>query len=75
MDVPTRTSATRIDRIAQVQPQLLSGSEADRYLGISMTTRKVLVSRGVLPSVRIGRRRLFVRADLDRYIESLRRSA
>jgi hypothetical protein len=54
-------------------PQLLPERPAREYLGgISLSTLKVIVGRGDLKSVTIGRRRLYARADLDQYIESLR---
>lgn len=49
-------------------PRLLSQREAAAYLGISYWTLRDLLFRGELPSVRIRRRVLIDRADLDRYI-------
>ena len=58
-----------------VTPALLSFSATLAYLGdVGETTLKSLMARGLLQSVKIGRRRLFIRAELDRYIESLRRA-
>lgn len=52
---------------------LMPAPAALEYLGgVSIWTLKSLVARGVIKSVKIGRRRLFARADLDRYIESVR---
>ncbi len=52
-----------------VTPRLLSLEEAARYLGISKWTLRDLVFRGDLPCVRIKRRMLLDRQDLDRYLE------
>jgi excisionase family DNA binding protein len=52
-----------------------SGAALEYLGGVSIWTLKALVKRGLLKSVKIGRRRLFARADLDRYIESLRQPA
>lgn len=52
---------------------LMAAPAALEYLGgVSIWTLKALVGRGAIKSVKIGRRRLFARADLDRYIESVR---
>jgi len=52
--------------------RLLSQEEAARYLGISKWTLRDLVFRGDLPSVRIKRRLLVDRQDLDTYLERVK---
>jgi excisionase family DNA binding protein len=49
-------------------PRLLSQREAATYLGISYWMLRDLVFRGELPSVRIRRRVLIDRVDVDRYL-------
>jgi excisionase family DNA binding protein len=49
-------------------PRLLSQKEAATYLGISYWTLRDLLFRGELPTVRIRRRVLIDRADLERYV-------
>lgn len=51
-----------------VTPRLLSQREAATYLGVSYWTLRDMLFRGELPTVRIRRRVLIDRADLDRYI-------
>jgi len=49
--------------------RLLSYKEASVYMGLSVSQLKRLVREGVLPSVMIGKRRLFDIHDLDKFIE------
>lgn len=49
-------------------PRLLSQREAATYLGVSYWTLRDMLFRGELPTVRIRRRVLIDRADLDRYL-------
>lgn len=49
--------------------RLLSEHEAAQYLGVSYWTLRDLVFRGELPFVRIGRRKLVDRLDLDAYLD------
>jgi excisionase family DNA binding protein len=55
-------------RAEPLVPRLLSQQEAAAYLGISYWMLRDLVFRGEVPSVRIRRRVLVDRADLDRYV-------
>lgn len=52
-----------------LQPRLLSQKEAAAYLGISYWTLRDLCFQGDFPFVRIGKRILIDRADLDDYIK------
>jgi excisionase family DNA binding protein len=48
---------------------LLAYADAQKYLGgISRSTLKALVGKGVIRSIAIGTRRLFPRDELQRYI-------
>ena len=49
-------------------PRLLSQREAANYLGVSYWTLRDLTFRGEIPYIRIKRRILVDRADLERYI-------
>ena len=50
-------------------PRLLSQQEAASYLGISYWTLRDLTFRGEVPHVKIGRRILVDRLDLDAYLD------
>lgn len=51
------------------EPRLLSQQDAACYLGISYWTIRDLVFRRELPFVKIGRRILVDRMDLDAYLD------
>jgi excisionase family DNA binding protein len=55
----------------QVEPLLLSASEAAQALGLGRTLTNELIRSGQLPSVRVGRRRLIRRDALLAFIDSL----
>ena len=59
----------RPGRVAEVEPVLLSVEEAARCLGVGRTQVFVLLRQGALKSVRIGRRRLIPRSELDAYVQ------
>jgi len=51
------------------EQRLLSQQDAARYLGISYWTIRDLVFRREIPPVKIGRRVLVDRVDLDAYLD------
>ena len=53
-------------------PRLLSQREAATYLGISYWTLRDLTFRGEVPFVKIGRRILVDRFDLDAYLDRMK---
>ncbi len=53
--------------------RLLSVKDAAAYLGISQWTMRGLGWNGEIPEVKIGRRRLFDRRDLDTFVERSKR--
>ena len=55
---------------SSVEPRLLSVESAGLYLSISPWTVRDLITRGELPAVRIGRRVLLRREDLDSFINT-----
>jgi excisionase family DNA binding protein len=52
-----------------LQPRLLSQKEAAAYLGVSYWTLRDLLFQGEIPHVRLKRRVLVDRLDLDTYID------
>lgn len=62
------------DRDKKTTRRGLSLEEAGAYLGISKWSIRALINRGDLPAVRIGRRILIDRYDLDNLIETNKRS-
>ena len=56
-------------RVVPVEPVLLGVEEAARCLGVGRTQVFVLLRQGALKSVRIGRRRLIPRSELDAYVQ------
>jgi excisionase family DNA binding protein len=53
-------------------PLLLSVPEAAAVLGISKRYAQLLIAGGALPTIRLGRRRLVHRADLEAFITERR---
>jgi excisionase family DNA binding protein len=53
-----------------VQREVLDISEAADLLRVSTKTVRVAISRGELPVVQIGRRRVVRRRDLDAYLDA-----
>ena len=59
------------DAGVQVEKLLVTVEDASEILGIGRTGAYELVMRGAIPSVKIGRRRLVVRAALAEYVQQL----
>ncbi|MCU0671326.1 MAG: helix-turn-helix domain-containing protein [Myxococcota bacterium] len=53
--------------------QLSSRVDAARFLGISLRTLDRLVEVGELTPVRVGRRVLFEQAEIERFIDTIRK--
>ena len=53
----------------RVEPVTFSVADAARYLGVSVETMRWWLKQGRFARVRIGRRVLIPRADLDRYVK------
>lgn len=62
----------RLPKARPVVPRLLSQREAAIYLGISYWTLRDLTFRGEVPYVKIRRRILVDRLDLDAYLERMK---
>lgn len=54
-----------------VQTLLVTVEEAARLLGIGRTTMFELIARGNIKSVRLGRRRLIARKNLESFVDEL----
>ena len=67
-------AATHFDRVRGDEPSYLSVAEAAMFLGVSQKTlqRAIRGAGRPLPHIRIGRRVLLARADLDRWITAQR---
>ena len=66
------TLARALDFTTQAR-RLLSVEDASAYLGISRWTMRGLGWNGEIPQVKIGRRVLFDRRDLDAFVERSKR--
>ena len=58
-----------------IQRRLLNTDEAAAYLGIGRRTMQGLLKDGDVLKVRIGSRTLIDQADLDEYVERIKRQA
>ncbi len=62
----------RLPQASPITPRLLSQRESATYLGISYWTLRDLTFRGEIPHVKIRRRILVDRLDLDAYLERMK---
>ncbi len=63
------TALPSVIEVQTVSPRLLGLKSAGGYLSLSYWTVRELVWRGELPSIRVGRRILVDREDLDAFID------
>ena len=68
---PTSEKAGVVQSRQSEPALLLKIEEAERLVGIGRTSLFELISQGRIQTVRLGRRRLVVRAGLDRFIEEI----
>ncbi len=61
--------------VSPEQPRLLTIKAAALYLSASVWAVRTLAWEQRVPYIRLGRRMLFDRADLDRYIEAQKQGA
>ena len=54
----------------EIPSRLLTAKEAAAYLRVHLRTIYEWVAKGMIPSVKLGRKRLFDRKALDRWIDS-----
>jgi len=59
----------------EAQPRLLDIRAAATYLSSTIWQMRTLVWEKKIPHVRLGKRILFDRADLDRFVDSLKEVA
>lgn len=64
------------DQIKALTPAAMHEYAAAKYVGMNRTSFRNLVFAGVFPFTKHvnGKRRIYLRSDLDRYLESLPRS-
>lgn len=60
---------------ADVERRLLDYTRLAAYLGVSLRSAKQLAADGEIRKVQIGHRVLFDKADVDAYVERIKRSA
>ena len=63
-----------VSTLREVEPRLLRIKEAAAYLGATVWFIRSLAWSRAVPHVVFGKRILFDRADLDRYLESQKRA-
>ena len=66
-------SGPRASSVPVTGPLLVSAKEATRMLGVGRTTLYELIGRGLLHPVHIGRSLRIPVAELERFVDSLRR--
>lgn len=69
---PPDDGKPRVTKASPVVPRLFSQREAATYLGISYWTLRDLTFRGEIPHVKIRRRILVDRVDLDTYLDRMK---
>jgi excisionase family DNA binding protein len=68
-----RKNTMAIDIINEIaEPAALSIEAAARYIGIGRNSMYKLFDQGEVPTIKISRRRLVLRTDLDAYLERQR---
>jgi excisionase family DNA binding protein len=65
----------QVAEISAVQPRMLGVKDAAVYLGATVWHVRSLVWAKKLVALRMGHRQVFDRADLDAFIEKLKRAA
>ena len=58
-----------------VQPRLLGVKDAATYLGATVWQVRTLVWKKEIRALKMGHRQVFDRADLDAFVEKLKRAA
>ncbi len=66
--------ATTSPSVATIVPRMLNAADAARYLGVGTFALRGLHWESKLRGVFIGRRLLFDRNDLDKYVDALKRT-
>ena len=73
--IPGREQPKQLQLRQEPLPLVVSVPEAARLMGISRGMLYVMMRDGTVPTVRIGRRRLLARADIERFIAAASRKA
>lgn len=58
---------------AELPPRGLRVAQAAEYAGITVNLMRTLICTGEVPAIRLGKRHVILRDDLDAYLDSLRR--
>jgi excisionase family DNA binding protein len=56
----------------KMQKRLLKANEAAAYLSVSRSKVYEWLKQGIVPSIKVGRSRLFDVLDLDKFVETLK---
>jgi excisionase family DNA binding protein len=78
LSAEVRSSRKQVKEIAPamaVPPRMLALKDAAVYLGTTVWQMRTLVWNKRLVALRLGHRQVFDRADLDAFIEKLKRAA
>ncbi len=73
--MPSRKKASRSTPVSVITPRLLTIQQSASYLGTTVWAIRSLVWNRQVPSIRIGKRILFDKIDLDAYVESRKKAA
>jgi excisionase family DNA binding protein len=71
--MPRKKPAVQVAVTPQLQPRGLRVAEAAQYAGATVSLMRTLISTGEVPAIRLGKRHVILRDDLDAYLDSLRR--
>jgi excisionase family DNA binding protein len=70
-----KKKATNAGDLAPVTQRLLTIHAAAQYLSAHVWAIRKLAWDGLVPTIKIGNRLLFDRADLNKYVDALKRTA
>jgi excisionase family DNA binding protein len=71
--MPRKKSAVPIAVPTPLPPRGLRVAKAARYCGVTMNLMRTLIGTGKVPAIRLGKRDVILRDDLDAFLDSQRR--
>jgi excisionase family DNA binding protein len=71
--MPRKKPAVPVAITPSLPPRGLRVAEAAQYAGATVSLMRTLISTGAVPAIRLGKRDVILRDDLDAYLDSLRR--
>lgn len=71
--MPRKKPAVPVAVPTPLPPRGLRVAEAAQYAGTTLSFMRTLISTGEVPAIRLGKRDVILRDDLDAYLDSLRR--